>query len=64
MFPAKMVRLRITNSGRLYSLTIDRLYLDNVGDARAVFVYRNKWDGSLQFEQLSEDHNVESEREK
>ena len=43
-------------------LTTDRLYIANVGDSRALLVYKER-DASLQVKQLSVDHNVDNEQE-
>ena len=43
-------------------LTSDRLYVGNIGDSRALLVYKER-DGSLQVKQLSVDHDVENEQE-
>ena len=43
-------------------LTINRLYVANVGDSRAILAYEAS-DGSLHVKQLSEDHGIENEQE-
>ena len=68
-FPVEVARLQELEShisggctAVMAVLTTDRLYIANVGDSRALLVYKGK-DASLQVKQLSVDHSVDNEQE-
>ena len=69
MYPGKVARLQDLEShisggctAVVALLTTSRLYVANVGDSRAILVYKER-EGPLQIKQLSVDHGVENEQE-
>ena len=69
VFPVEVMRIQELEShisggctAVMAVLTTDRLYIANVGDSRALLVYKER-DGSLQIKQLSVDHSVDNEQE-
>ena len=69
MFPVEVARLQQLEShisggctAVVALLTTSRLYVVNVGDSRALLIYKDR-EGSLQVKQLSVDHGVDNEQE-
>ena len=70
MFPVRVARLQELWShisggctAVVALLIIDKLYIANVGDCRAILVDKEEGDGALQIKQLSVDHGVQNEQE-